>query len=85
MLFLPLVDDVYSQRRERTCQQIIPVEWFCKTSAGSDGSDDRNQRIPDGYLSYRIAAQQLVIERKTDRGNADKQQEVEASEHVDVR
>lgn len=61
------------------------MEGLAQTEAGGDGSDDGNERVPDGDLPHRVTGQQLVIEREADGGDANEQQQDDEAPERRVR
>lgn len=82
-LLLTFIDNIDTEGGKGASEDILPVEWFGQAEARSDGSDDGNERIPDGNLADRIATDELVIEGEAGGGDAYEQQQIEDAQRGD--
>ena len=83
-LLLAAVDDVDARCRKRACPYIFPIERFAQAEARGDGTHNGDERIEDGNLAHRIAAEQLVVKGKSPSGDADERKQDEHTLPSDV-
>ena len=83
--FLALIDDIDAEGCQAGGEDVFGIERFAKTEAGGEGTNNGNERIPDGHLANGIAGEQFVVERETDGGDGNEQGEDAESPQRDMR
>ena len=73
-LVFTFIDNVNAKCRESSGKCIFQMERLAKAETRRDSTYNRNQRIVDGNLSYRIQAEQFVVECKSDGRDGNEQQ-----------
>ena len=72
--------DINTSGCQQASHQILEMKRLVETEAGGHGSNHGDERVIDGHLSHRIAGQQLVVQAKTHRANANEQHQVHAAQ-----
>ena len=79
-LLFSLIDDINTSGCQQASHQILEMKRLVETEAGGNGAHHGDERVIDGDLSHRIAGQQLVVQTKTHRANANEQHQVHAAQ-----
>ena len=80
-----MIDDIDAEGGQAGSEDVLGIEGLAKTEARREGSNNGNERVPDGHLANGIAGEQLVVEGETDGGDGNEQGEDAESPQRDMR